>query len=1592
MILIRFFKRGFVDPILLVVGAILVLYVLSFSGIGPTGFAPGGQSGRGCGNGIDDDNDGLIDYPNDPGCTSRKDRTETDPNLICDDGLDATHDADTLADFRVSGGDPGCAYSQDAIETDGDCDDLIDNDADTHVDFGNNGDSECLSFSSNSEDPRDYCSDSDNGIDESTLGTVTGEDASVTFSYTDSCADANNLNEYYCGDKPEGYDPLYQIIVCANGCSNGVCQGSQPPPTGCDNDNICESGQGEDCSSCSNDCGACPPTPPPSSSIVVGVTSSTVSLDWPDVAGATGYNVYIAPELEALGVDADRKLVASGLTISQYTIINLAADIDVFVRVEALGATVPSGDKFLDDHAKTIGGPRKILDNDLREVHSYAPNIIQVVIRNLGVISDGSSVTGHTGQAWQTATWTVKRNDGTNIPVVDVYRHSIPVNQPKYGNRPSNTGDRNDKIIDVDHRLYLVLGGNVLPNPSTDHADILYIQATNAPSSLTFNLPFSDRYITTTSTQLNQVAFNPRAREAWAYISGWMGADKSGVIKSLSLSNFPTTANVLTIPNDEMQGRSFSLQNIPITDRIVNNQYNDLTVKQIDLKSLPAADYVFYGVHVPGVGVSRPTQKSEIGFYKSYYTTLRGIFHNRWFGNLKKPYTLWERPIEDWDPNTPGIQNDYGVQDHGEDWLAEGTHCSGVPKEYCWSQHFPDPVCGNGVCNGYADAFYCPSECPDIPPLQKIDEEGGEHDAGDFDKRPEHITFPIQMLGVYEYNKQAFTDGQLDIPESGNGIPDLLDEILWNVAGWEALQDADGGVRLGVESFQHPPQYFYANNDVKDKKPVPYFTYSKNQHISAISAGAFAQAAYNVKPFNPTKANELQQKAVNAYNYARSNGATIYVKLYGASELWRLTGEDSYRTDFESYWDQGAWNYPTCCAVYNTADQLVKGVFAFPEYLQAYISMPGARSDIISKVRTDLASIANDRIKRVDNNWPHRISWRTLKTVDYGQGYGNYLGDLVNHMRADPALTATQKQDYIDAMSMQADAILGGNPTHDGLSLVTGLGSVWPRQPLHHDSLAAIKDNLVKVPGETEGRPLYGIPVWAIVENLPGDSYYQRAGKVYYPSFNSQPLYWRYGDVREFVRMSEFSFATSQKGYSALFATLVASGLTTPECWKPLGSEHLNTLPSSCDNLPPPTPECSDLIDNDNDNKIDYPADPGCSSASDNDETDPIPPPTGGSSTEPNLKVAFIADSNIGTNAKAVLQLIKEDNYLLNSKGTAGTDMVIHAGDMGYGDESNARAQEWENQLNSVLGNIYPYFYTKGNHDVTGWSTYKQNLQARIDRINAQNSGAIQCTGALGEKSSCKYKGLFFLLTSPGEGFSGDGDIAPYIKSELANEGSTWSVCSWHKNQREMQIGGKSSETGWGVYEECRKGGAVIDTAHEHSYERTKTLIDTDAQTVDPQWPDPNNVRVNEDDTSTTSVDEGATFVFVSGIGGSSIRNQQRCLPTTYPYGCNGEWAKIYATDQGANYGALFIVFNVDGNPNKAKGYLKNINGQIVEEFVINSEVGGPSQPPVYECSDGKDNDGDGKIDYPLDPGCSSSSDNDETDPIPPPTTKKAFS
>ena len=71
-----------------------------------------------CSDGIDNDNDGLIDFPADPGCTDANDTSEDDNTVppsdsVCSDGID--NDNDGLIDFPA---DPGCTDANDTSEDD----------------------------------------------------------------------------------------------------------------------------------------------------------------------------------------------------------------------------------------------------------------------------------------------------------------------------------------------------------------------------------------------------------------------------------------------------------------------------------------------------------------------------------------------------------------------------------------------------------------------------------------------------------------------------------------------------------------------------------------------------------------------------------------------------------------------------------------------------------------------------------------------------------------------------------------------------------------------------------------------------------------------------------------------------------------------------------------------------------------------------------------------------------------------------------------------------------------------------------------------------------------------------------------------------------------------------------------------------------------------------------------------------------------------------------------------------------------------------------------------------------------------------------
>ncbi|KAJ3033410.1 hypothetical protein HDV00_006376 [Rhizophlyctis rosea] len=282
-------------------------------------------------------------------------------------------------------------------------------------------------------------------------------------------------------------------------------------------------------------------------------------------------------------------------------------------------------------------------------------------------------------------------------------------------------------------------------------------------------------------------------------------------------------------------------------------------------------------------------------------------------------------------------------------------------------------------------------------------------------------------------------------------------------------------------------------------------------------------------------------------------------------------------------------------------------------------------------------------------------------------------------------------------------------------------------------------------------------------------------------------------------------------------------------------------------------------------------------------------------------KVAFVGDHGLGTNPTGVFNMIK--NW--------GAQALVSLGDYDYTDNPSA----FDTLITNTLGANFPYFAVIGNHDLAKWyiaGGYRDKMVARL----AAFGGTSSCTGEYGVNMVCNWNGLTIVLS--GVGVTGTNHATYITNAFAANTQNTWKICAWHKNQRYMQIGGKTDETGWAVYDSCRAVGAIVATGHEHSYSRTHLMSNFASQTI---YSTSNNLVVTP----------GRTFAFVSGLGGNSIRSWDSTLAAK-PW-----WAAKAASNNGVKYGALLCTFNINGNPKAASCTWKDTTGKVFDTFSITS-------------------------------------------------------
>ncbi|HJV60211.1 MAG TPA: glycoside hydrolase family 9 protein, partial [Albitalea sp.] len=200
---------------------------------------------------------------------------------------------------------------------------------------------------------------------------------------------------------------------------------------------------------------------------------------------------------------------------------------------------------------------------------------------------------------------------------------------------------------------------------------------------------------------------------------------------------------------------------------------------------------------------------------------------------------------------------------------------------------------------------------PGRPEGSLISAPKGWYDAGDYNKYVVNSGITVYtLLAAYEQFPQFFQRQALNIPESGNGIPDLLDEALWNLDWMLAMQDpADGGVyhKLTNLSFDGAVMPHQATS--------PRYVVMKTTAATLDFAAVMAQASRVFAPYEaqrPGLSARMLAAAKAAWGWARAHPAVVYRQpsdvhtgAYGeqklddefawaAAELYVSTRDDAY--------------------------------------------------------------------------------------------------------------------------------------------------------------------------------------------------------------------------------------------------------------------------------------------------------------------------------------------------------------------------------------------------------------------------------------------------------------------------------------------------------------------------------------------------------------------------------------------------------------------------------------------------------------------------------------------------------------------------
>jgi len=267
---------------------------------------------------------------------------------------------------------------------------------------------------------------------------------------------------------------------------------------------------------------------------------------------------------------------------------------------------------------------------------------------------------------------------------------------------------------------------------------------------------------------------------------------------------------------------------------------------------------------------------------------------------------------------------------------------------------------------------------PDDPRTEQ-DLSGGWYDAGDYNR---YTNWAAQNVGVllkaYRENPAAFSD-DIGIPESGNGVPDILDEVKCGMDWLARMQNDDGSV-LSVLGVSHASPPSAATG------PSFYGAASTSATLSA--AAAFALGASVYRDFGSAAyAAALLERGERAYRWAEANPHMVFRNNDAAAGTEGLAAGQQEVDDYGRLTKKfaacvylleatGKLDYRNCVDANLGQLHLIAAGYASPYEAEAqqaalrYAQLPGARPLVADRIRSTFATAMRSNFEPISSISP----------------------------------------------------------------------------------------------------------------------------------------------------------------------------------------------------------------------------------------------------------------------------------------------------------------------------------------------------------------------------------------------------------------------------------------------------------------------------------------------------------------------------------------------------------------------------------------------------------------------------------------------